>query len=376
MFFCSCKSSKQVVDEFVYDYAHSREQISDIFISNKDVISVRFDGVPLSQAVTTISQLTGLSIVFSSSLESNVIHGYFDGVSVSEVLHVIARRVGSQLSLLGNVYFIGDFKKEDRLFSVLRVPPVDRSELLTSLRSSCSSEGSVSIVGSCLFLCDNVDSLKKMLASVETIRNYSSCSYIAEVFFIRVNEDKFLQLTANLEIQQIDIFSSAFDFNHLFKMFVDADGNLGFSKIVYRPVLFLSEGREVVFSDGKEITREQKGLSDYGVQSTVGYQKFSDGIILKMLLNRVSNDFYSVDFDFSVSTFDQSDKSSVVPSSDKSSLVSKGLLLQDSSVYYIGSLKRDVLGNKNGLFSLSVNKSSDMLTVWVRVRELRNRTFN
>ncbi|MDR2344682.1 MAG: hypothetical protein LBE18_01310 [Planctomycetaceae bacterium] len=350
--------------------------MTNFFSGNNDIISVRFDGVPLSQAVTTISQLTGFSIVYSASLESNLVHGYFDSVSVSEVLNVVARRVGSQLSLLGNVYYIGELKKEDRLFAVLRIPPVDRGELLTSLRASCSNDGAVNIVGSCLFLCDNVESLKKMLVSVETIRNFSSRCYIAEVFFIRVNEDDFLRLTADLEIQQIDILSSAFDVNQLFKMFVDADGSVGFSKIVYRPILFLSEGREVVFSDGREITKEQKGLSDYGVQSTVGYQKFSDGIILKLLLNRVSNDFYSVDFDFSVSTFDKSDITSTVPASDKSSLVSKGLLLQDSSVYYVGSLKRDVLGNKNGFFSFSVNKSHDMLTVWVRVRELRNSRTN
>jgi hypothetical protein len=370
LFLFGCQSNSEKLESFVYDYAHSEERIKEV-VRGSGIVSVRFDGVPLSQAVSIISEITGLSIVYSSSIQDHLVFGFFENVKVSEVLNVIARRSGSSLSLLGDVYYIGELKKEDRVFAVLRVPPVDRVQLLESLRLSCSNDGSVSIVGSCIFLCDNVDSIRKLIGAIEEIRRFSSLCYVAEVFFIRVNEDDFLKLTADLEINQIDIFSSSFDVSNLFKMLVDTDGQKGFSKIVYRPILFLSEGRESMFSDGREITREQKSISDYGISSTSGYQKFTDGLVLKLMLNRISNDFYSLDFDFSVSTFDKSDTISVIPSSDKSSLVSKGLLLQDSSVYYIGSLKRDVLGNQGGIFSFSVNRSHDMLTVWVRVRELK-----
>ena len=67
-------------------------------------------------------------------------------------------------------------------------------------------------------------------------------------------------------------------------MFVDADGRLGSTVIDTRPVLLLSEGRKATFEVGNEIVRERRALSEAGVSSPVGYERFQDGIILSLLL--------------------------------------------------------------------------------------------
>ena len=154
-------------------------------------------------------------------------------------------------------------------------------------------------------------------------------------------------------------------------MFLNGDGGLGHSRIVQRPVLYLSEGRPLTFSDGKEIVRERKSVTEFGVIETTGYMKFSDGLNLTMQLNRVSDKSYAVDIDLSISVFDKSDKSDI-PAQDKSSIQTKGLRVRDSQVYYIGCLERDVRQDRGGLFSLDLNKSRDMTTIWLRVRELKD----
>jgi type II secretory pathway component GspD/PulD (secretin) len=216
-----------------------------------------------------------------------------------------------------------------------------------------------------------MESLRKVLAAIETIRSRSERSYVAEVYFIRVNEDKFVQLTADLEIKNIDIFSSAFNVDELFQMFVNADAGIGGSQISQRPVLYLSEGREVTFSDGKEITKEQHSINENGSRQVSGYEKFTDGTQLTMKLNRVSDLSYTIDMNLSISMFDKSDKSEI-PATDKSELKAEGLLVRDSQVYYVGSLRRDIRTEKTGLFSFDNNKSYDMLTIWLRVRELKS----
>jgi hypothetical protein len=90
-----------------------------------------------------------------------------------------------------------------------------------------------------------------------------------------------------------------------------------------------------------------------------------------MLLNRVSDKSYAIDVDLSVSIFDKNDKSSI-PATDKSELKAEGLLIRDSQVYYVGSLRRDNRSNRGGLFSFDGNKSHDMITIWLRVRELQS----
>jgi hypothetical protein len=191
------------------------------------------------------------------------------------------------------------------------------------------------------------------------------------MYFIRVNDEYFVRLSAELQFRQIDIFSSAFNVEELFAMFVDGEAGGGKTRIVQRPVLYLSEGRPFTFSDGKEITRERKTLTETGAVETTGYSRFTDGLNLTMQLNRVSDKSYAVDIDLSISVFDKADKSSV-PSQDKSSLQTKGVRVRDSQVYYIGCLERDLRHDKGGLFSFDFNKSKDLITVWLRVRELKD----
>jgi hypothetical protein len=185
-------------------------------------------------------------------------------------------------------------------------------------------------------------------------------------------ESDFLKLQADLEIQQIDIFASSFNVDQLFQMFVDGDLNKSKSCIDNRPVLYLTEGRPAVFEDGSDVVLEQKSVSNEGYSTTTGYQTFSDGLKLELCLNRVTNLTYSVSIDLSVSSFVEDAKiSGIVPKTTRSSINNPSLLVSDSKVFYVGSLRRKNSSHGGGLFSYNYSNSNDLLTVWIRVRELK-----
>lgn len=371
LFVVGCKSVPKTESEpFEYRFEKSMDRM-EVFSNSNKTVTIRFDGVPFSQAMSILSQECNTPIVWSQALDETLAFGVFSGESLISVLNVLARRSGGSVAEVGGVFYLGEVKKEDRAFAVVRVPPVDRDQIEAALKDACSVDGAVSLVGSCLWISDNLESLRKVLAAVESIRTKSEKSYVAEVYFIRVNEEHFINLTAELQFQNIDVFSSGFNVDELFKMFVNAEGGTGWSKISQRPVLYLSEGREVVFSDGKEITREQHSINENGSSQTSGYSKFTDGTHLQMCLNRVSDSCYAIDMNLSVSVFDKNDKSSI-PATEKSELKAEGLLVRDSQVYYVGSLRRDNISNKGGLFLYNFDKSHDMITIWLRVRELKN----
>ena len=367
-----CKSAPGLAETpFEYKFEKTQEKNEVLQVNKKEKVVVKFDGVPFGQAMSILTQETYCPIVWTESLDDKVVSGTFNGVPLYSVLDVLSRRVGSSVAEVGGVFYVGEIRKEDRAFAVLRLPPVQKQEFLQAVKDSCSIQGAVSVVGSCVWICDTLESLRKVCQAVEMIRERVQRSYVAEVYFIRINEQHFINLSAQLQFRHIDIFSSAFNVEELFSMFLDGDGGTGFAQVSQRPVLYLSEGRKVTFSDGKELTRERRTLTDSGAMEVAGYEKFADGTKLSLLLNRVSDKYYAVDFDLSVSMFDRNDKSTV-PAMEKSELKSEGLLVEDGQVYYIGSLKRDNHGKKGGLFSFDFQKSHDMFTIWLRVRELRS----
>jgi hypothetical protein len=350
-----CKSSDK---SEVHPLEHRFERTSDRVIGSPglgDLIFVQFDGVPFGQAMGILSRESGIPIVWSEKLDLHLVYGRFPGYSVSSILEVLSRRSDVNVAQIGGVFYVGDIQRQDRAIAILRLPSVDRRELESALRLGVSTDGSVSIVGSLIWISDTMESLRKLSSAIELIRERSERSYIAELYFIRVNEDAFVDLTAELQIRQIDIFASGFNINELFRMFLDVGGSVNWSQVSQRPVLYLSEGRRVTFTDGREITREKRVLTESGALETTGYQTFSDGLQLTMLLNRVSDMSYAVDIDLSVSVFDKNDRSTI-PASDKSSFVADGLRVEDSQVYYIGSLSREHDGRRT-ILSYRVTRS-------------------
>ena len=333
------------------------------------LVTARFAGCSFRDGMCKLTELTGSPISWEKSLDTETIDGIFVDQPLGDVLGILGRRLKVQVSEHRGMYFLGTVREGDLVSAVVRVPPVSRDELQLAL--SMGGSGKAVIIGSFIWVKGTLDDVRNLVSDLDVIREKSARSYLAEVFFITVNENDFLRLTADLRINHVDIFSSAFNISQLFSMFVDADGKLGSTVVDTRPVLLLSEGRKARFEVGNEIMRERKALSETGIISTMGYDRFQDGIILSLQLSRVSDEHYSLDMELEVSTFDKADTSSAIPSKSTSVLKSPGMLVRDGGVVYAGSLKRRDSSKVFGVFSLDGGRSSDLLTIWVRCREIR-----
>ena len=350
-------------------FERTPEQVAEHSKPDIRLVTARFAGCNFRDGMRQLTDLTGVPILWDKTLDNETVDGVFVDQSLSEVLELLSRRLKVSLTETGGMYFLGTIRPGDNVSAVVRVPPVERKELESALSSMGS--GKAKIIGSFIWITDSMENVRKLIDDLDLIREKSERSYLAEVFFIRVNEDDFLRLTADLRINQIDIFSSAFNISQLFSMFVDMDGKIGSTVVDTRPVLMLSEGRKAVFEVGSEITRERKSLTETGIISTMGFDKFQDGIILSLLLSRVNDDRYSLDLELEVSTFDKTDTVSSIPTKSTSVLKSPGMLIRDGGVVYAGSLKRRDASKIFGIFSLDAGRSSDLLTIWVRCREIR-----
>ncbi|MDR0522277.1 MAG: hypothetical protein LBH00_10555 [Planctomycetaceae bacterium] len=335
------------------------------------LVTVRFLDCKFADGMRQLSDLSGKPISWDRNLDGEVISGSFVNQPLALVLGTLARRYKVSVTESSGMYFIGEQKEGDFVSAVVRVPPVERDELQASLSKFVKEPGKAVIIGSFIWLTDTLENVRRIAADIDLIREKSERSYLAEVFFIRVNEDDFLRLTADLRINQVDIFSSSFNIGQLFSMFVDASGKLGSTVIDTRPVLLLSEGRKATFEVGSEIMKERKAVSENGVISTLGYDNFHDGILLSILLRRISAEKYSLDMELEVSNFDKGDKESAIPAKYSSVLKSPGMLVKDGGVVYAGSLKRSDNSKVFGIFSLDLTRQSDLLTIWVRCREIQ-----
>ena len=373
---CALPKKKKPVAEFPGLDEYSFERSSDIATELKTVnvskINVRFDGLTLKEGMTLLTDQTGVSIIWGKNLDDMKLYGSYFNEPLATVLESVARRSGASVAEINGIYFLGEQNRNDVVTAVVRNIPTERRELLDALQKGVSDQGKVSIVGGSLYISDTLENVRKLLDDIQKLREHAEHAYIAEVFFIRVKEDDFLKVTGDLQIRAVDVFASTTNLDELFQMFLDASAGKGFASVEQRPVIYLSEGRKATFEVGSELVVEKKSVLENGSIQTVGYEKFQDGLKLSLTLGRVSAENYAVDFELDVSTFDTSKPSKeLIPALDKSVLTLPGLLVKDSQVYYVGSLKRKDNRRVFSLFGVDAGKGNDQLTVWFRVRELQ-----
>jgi hypothetical protein len=83
----------------------------DLKTMNTQKITVRFDGLTMKEAMTLLTDETGVSIVWSKTLDESVIYGSYFAESLSVVLESVARRVNASVAEMDGIYFIGETSK-------------------------------------------------------------------------------------------------------------------------------------------------------------------------------------------------------------------------------------------------------------------------
>lgn len=343
-------------------------EVQEKFQLTEGKISMTFDQVPFAVAMSEISSVTGVSIVWGQEADRTYISGVYDDVDVSSLLSAIAKRYGLAVTDFDGVIFLGSPSQSDLVSVVVRCPFIDEI-VLPSFQSCLSEVGKVAQVGNCFLVSDYVLNVRKFFRVVDSLREKMGRSYVAELFFIRVKSSALLDLQAKLQTQAVDLFSCSWNLDELFNMMLSVDGNSLFRSIQNTPRLYLSEGRTAKLSVGSELVRSRNSVSSEGYSTVSGYEKFSDGIEVSLTPSKLDSNLISLDVSLSVSKFDEASLTEV-PVNDKSEIVTPGVLVTDGGTFFLGSLQMSEKSKGVNLFGYNQTDSDEIITVWVKIREV------
>ena len=345
--------------------------------ANGDKLTFSFSGVPLSVACEEISDVAGVDVFCSAEIAQTPITEYFALREVGDILFLLAKSNGFELQEIRGVYFLSQAADDSaNVPRVYRLPPGESVEVLSAVKSCLSETGTCNVTGSVVVVVDALAVHDRLDALFGVLHANLSTSYLCDVYFLRLKYNDYINLSAELEVDSsLDLLEGGFDVEELFSLYASGDLSNGKNRVDQRPALLLSDGQKTTLTVGSEIVKEKKQVSAEGYSSTSGYERFQDGLELSLTPRKLDNGLIALDLDLSISTFDQSETggdSSVVPKSDKSSLVTKGLVVRDGRLNYVGSIDRRDESKGLGLFTLSRTRNADVVTIWARVREVKN----
>lgn len=374
-FISSCSDEPQRWEDALRSYgSYSRSEFisSELTTDDSREYTLRFDGVEFGAVMRTLSDISGVSIVWAANLDSKLVTAIFKDKQLSVILNSLSRRVGANVNQSSNVWYVGELRVEDRATYVGTAPAGDQAEILQGINNLLSEAGRSSIIGGTLIVTDHIDNLRKVTNTLELQRKQSLKRYLAEMHFIKVSVSDILKIGVDINVNNINLFTDI-SADKLFSALLQADYAKSNAKILLNPIMQLTEGLTGTLNSGREVPIEQKAVTAEGAIQTTGFDIISDGIRLTLSCRRVSKEFYNVAINFEVSSFQ--DLTVTGRPVKESKNIIQSVLIQDGEVILVSSLHSFEQGEKLGFLNYETSSSDEVVLVFLRVREFRSSTL-
>lgn len=291
----SCRDDSLESDPFFKLYSPDNSSLSlprssDRVFSDQR-ITLSASGIPLSTLSRILSDYFNCGLVFSASLSEKKIFAEFKETSFSDVLNVISRQLDSDLIKVGNTYYLGKLKPEDRAILVRKVLGFSNADLLKACQGVSGDKGKVSVIGSGVVSATDASSvIQRMAELLDYLSELREPVWIVQLAFLTINRDILLEGglkvstsgTVSYNIGENEITAKDFQIDGL----LNAAMSSNFADVHSSPMLLVREGSVSEWKFGRRVPVPRKSVSTYGTVTITGFDYIDVGFNVKASIFR------------------------------------------------------------------------------------------
>lgn len=245
--------------------------------------------MPLSTFCRILSDKYEIGMVFSNDLSDRQITAEFKRTDLQSVLNVVSRQIGVDIVRVGNTYFIGALRPEDRGVLVRRVLGYDQQSLSTIVTPMLSQSGKANVMSNGVVVATDHESvLRRMSEMFDYLDTVDPGSWIVQLYFVALRKDAMIEAgfdmkssgTISYDIQSSKVSVDDLNLEGLFN--VGADSN--FTDVFAAPMLVIRDGSAGSWKDGERVPIPRKTVSNEGTVSTTGFDYIDTGFLLTAMV--------------------------------------------------------------------------------------------
>lgn len=375
LFLCTagCSQFRQIKQDDPFRLIYSedntlpkRKKFTDLDVRR---ISFSANQMPLGQLFRLISDHFLIGIVYSEKLEGKVVNAEFKETDLNTVFTVLSRQLGVDLVKIGNTFYLGEIKSEDKAILIRRVLSQDESSLKNILDSVKSPEGRCTIAPGRLVVVSDTDFVIRRISEVlDDLDTYSVPSWIVQLYFLVLRKDALAEggltmttsgsLSYNISENTINLEN--FKIEGLFSGLIESS----YADLYASPMFILRDGIKGTWSDGQRVPVPKRTVSDYGTVTTSGFDYIDTGLKVVTSCTQSKVGAY-LQLDISLSDIQSYVEGNPVTSQTQSNVC---VDLVPNRIYLLAELQRYSMLDKQQHISLfSRDKGKSVIQVWGRV---------
>lgn len=367
-------------DPFRYLYYRSMPTAQDNSLIHDTVssetITLSCLDMPLNTLCRVLSDEFSIGLVFSTRLSGSKITAEFKDTDFESVLNVISRQLDLDIIQVGNTYYIGELKPEDRGILVRRILGFSDDSLKQIVNSLISSNGKSTVYDSIVIVADHESVLSRISESLDYLDSVTFDTWIVQLCFITLRSDALVDAgldvvssgTISYDIANSKLDFKDFDINALFNL--TASSSL--ADIYASPMFVVRDGSVAKWQDGERVPVPKKTISDYGVVTTSGYDYVNTGFLVNCSVNSIKGGG-RLTIDIELSDILSYVESAPVTSTTSYSFETDVL---SGKLYLVGELSTfKLLDKQANILDFSGERGKTSVQVWVQCYQIDRNTI-
>lgn len=379
-----CISCSQIVDikqddPFRMLYGRSVVPSRSTFSKSEDSprLTLSCYNMPLPLFCRILSDKFNVGMVYVEALSNKVITAEFKDTDFSSVLNVVSRQLSVDIVRVGNTYFVGSLRPEDRAILVRRVFGYETSELKSMISTMLSSNGKCSVLSnSVAVIADHESVIRRITELLEYMDSVESDTWILQLCFVLLRKDALLEagfdvkssgtISYNISENRLDL--SDFSIEGLFNL----ASSSSFADLYASPMLLIRDGKTGKWKDGQKVPIAQKTISDSGTVTTTGYNYTETGFIVSATVKQSKRG------GLVTLSIEKSDISSYVEEAPLTvqSVYTTEIEMEPLKPYLLGELSQfKVLDTQRNVLNFGRDKGKTAMQVWGQLYRIRGESY-
>lgn len=316
-----------------------------------------------------LSDHFGVGIVFSDKLVNNVITAEFKDTDLNTVFTVLSRQLGVDVVNIGNTYYLGELREEDRGVLIRRVLSHDEENLQQLLETLKSGSGKSKVLsGRVVIVADKDFVIRRISEALDQIEGYDLSSWIIQLYFLVLRKDALAEggltmstsgtISYNISENTIDV--KDFKIEGLFSGLFESS----YADLYASPMFVLRDGVKGTWFDGQNVPVPRKTVSDYGTVTTSGFDYIDTGLEVTASCRESKAGGY-LELNIGLSDIQSYVEGTPLTSRTK---VNVALDMVPNKIYLLSELQRySLLDREENTFLLARNKGKSTIQVWGRI---------
>ena len=299
------------------------------------------------------------------------------------VLTMLARRLSVHVSKLGEVYYLGDLREEDRAILVRRVRRLSQVELERAINTLVGNTGSAETYeDGLLIVADRVEVIRRVEELLVGIESAESVTWVVQLFMVSYTDEGLKEIGLDVTpAGEVGLTFAAGSASLLSPSLPGGEAKLKASlnaamkatnkrdqvRIISEPLLLLVDGSESTLQLGRRIPIQQSAVSGLGTVSTTGFQFVNTGLQISCSVREMSDRVGRMKLSTEISDVESFTASGAPLTSVESVDVTADVV--SGGVYLLASLKRSQeSNNRNAFIKLGQKKGHQerVMLIWGR----------